>query len=90
MQITKELEGKVIVLVNVARLEQLGNGGEKLPADALESLSKMRVMRVADGWVTCLPLNDEDKAEYDAEADSWDIEVPLVNIEVEECYEVEK
>ena len=90
MQITKELEGKVIVLVNEDRLAQLGNGGEKLPADALESLSKMRVMRVTDGWVTCLPLNDEDKAVYDAQADSWDIEVPLVYIEVEECYEIEK
>lgn len=45
MQITKELEGKVIVLVNEDRLAQLGNGGEKLPADALESLSNARDAR---------------------------------------------
>lgn len=89
MNITNDLVGKVINLVDVARLEKLGNGGETLPADALESLSKLRVKRVSDGFVVCLPVNEEDKAVYDVVSDSWDIEVPLLEIEVELCYEVE-
>lgn len=89
MEITKALEGKVINLVDVARFEKLANGGESL-GDALNMLSKMRVKRVSDSWVVCLPISMEDNAVYDPVADSWDCEVCLVNIEAELCYDIEE
>jgi hypothetical protein len=89
MNINDDLVGKVIKLVDADRLAIMANGGETLPADALEMLSELRVKRVTDdGLVVGLPLCDEDKAVYDPVADSWDIEVPLLNTEVELCYEV--
>ncbi|QFR55688.1 hypothetical protein JC221_042 [Yersinia phage JC221] len=87
MNISKELEGKAIKLVDIARFEKMANGGESL-GDALGMLSEMRVKRVSGAWVVCLPLSMENKAVYDPVADSWDCEVCLVNTEAELCYEV--
>lgn len=89
MNINKDLVGKVINLVDVARFEKLANGGESL-GNAINMLDKMRVKRVSDDWVVCLPLKMEDKAIYDPVADSWDCEVCLLNVEAEICYEVEE
>ncbi|QJI10914.1 hypothetical protein GuL6_096 [Buttiauxella phage vB_ButM_GuL6] len=77
MNITKELEGKVINLVDVARFEKLANGGESL-GDAVALFERLRVKRVVDGWVVALPV-----------ADSWDIAICLVNVEVELCFNEE-
>lgn len=89
MNINKELEGKVINLADRARFEKLANGGESL-GEAVTLFERLRVKRVVDGWVIALPVADEDKAVYDPVADSWDIEICLVNIEVELCFEEEK
>ena len=89
MNINKELEGKVINLADRARFEKLANGGESL-GEAVALFERLRVKRVVDGWVIALPVADEDKAVYDQVADSWDIAICLVNIEVELCFEEEK
>ncbi|MEG1902809.1 MAG: hypothetical protein RR212_00280 [Bacteroidales bacterium] len=89
MNVSNALVGKVIKLVDVARFEKLANGGESL-GDAVALFERLRVKRVVDGWVIALPVADEDKAVYDPVADSWDIEICLVNIEVELCFEEEK
>ena len=89
MNINKELEGKVINLVDRARFEKLANGGESL-GEAVSLFERLRVKRVVDGWVIALPVADEDKAVYDPVADSWDLAICFVNIEVELCFEIEK
>lgn len=89
MNINKKLEGKVINLADRARFEKLANGGESL-GEAVALFERLRVKRVVDGWVIALPVADEDKAVYDPVADSWDIEICLVNVEVELCFEEEK
>lgn len=88
MNITKELEGKVINLADRARFEKLANGGESL-GEAVSLFERLRVKRVVDGWVIALPVADEDKAVYDPVADSWDIAICLVNVEVELCFKEE-